>query len=123
MLTKLFLIVSSASPLAATLFAQAQDVSSGGGRADINWLSYLLNGGPFAIVVFLLVTDKLTTPGERDRLRVELTAAHAREERLNENIRNDIVPMMALVHEAATRSTEATERIINVLVEDKAEKG
>lgn len=122
MMWRVFLLVTSASPLASKIFLQAQETAGGGGT-DINWISYLLNGGPFAIVVFLLVTDKLTTPGERDRLRVELTAAHAREEKLNENIRNDIVPMMALVHEAATRSTEATERIINVLVEDKAEKG
>lgn len=82
-------------------------------------MGYVLNGGPFAIVVFLLVTDRLTTPGERDRLRAELTAAHLREASLNESIRNDFMPLMIRSIEATTRNREITERVLQVLSDDK----
>lgn len=82
-------------PLVSTL---AQQASSG----STDWLTYLLNGGPFAIVVILIVLDKLTTPYERDRLRLELEASQEREATLNDNLRNEIVP-------ALTRSIDALE--------------
>lgn len=94
------------------IFHVLADQSSSG---DLSWIGYLLNGGPFAVVVFLVVTDRLTTPGERDRLRKELTAAHEREAKLNENIRNEVVPLMTRSLEATLRSTEVTQRAIEIL--------
>lgn len=38
-----------------------------------NWTEILLKSGPWAIVVLLIILDKLTPVGERDRLRVENT--------------------------------------------------
>lgn len=108
MIFRISLLFASITPLAGRVLAQS---ASGGAGHDFQWVSYVLNGGPFAIVVFLLVTDRLTTPGERDRLRTELTASHEREERLNNNIREDFIPLMTKAHEAIARSTEATERI------------
>lgn len=73
--------------LGASLVIAATDTSQ-----DPNWINYLLNGGPFAIVVLLLILDKLTTPGERDRLRAENAQLTTEVKTLNENIRNEIVP-------------------------------
>lgn len=108
------LVVSSAS-LVRSVFAQAQ----GSTGSDVNYVNYLLNGGPFAIVVMLLVLDKLTTPGERDRLRKELTAAHEREDKLNTNIREQIVPLMTRNIESTARNTEVTERVVVILSDEK----
>lgn len=116
MIVRLSLLAASILVPAGNVLAQS---ASGGGGNDFQWVSYLLNGGPFAVVVFLLVTDKITTPGERDRLRLELTASHEREEKLNVNIRQDIVPMMTLAHSAIARNTEATERVIRLLSDDR----
>lgn len=57
-----------------------------------DWISYLLNGGPFAVVVLLIIMDKLTTVGERDRLRTENNDLKGQIKDLNESIRNEIVP-------------------------------
>lgn len=73
------------------------------GSPDTTWINYLLNGGPFAVVVFLLISDKITTPGERNRLRDELSSSHLREDKLNENIRHDIVPLMTNVNNTLGR--------------------
>lgn len=111
---RLTLLLASMSPLGGTLLAQAN-----GNGGDVNYVNYLLNGGPFAVVVLLLVMDKLTTPGERDRLRIELTASHEREERLNVNIRETVVPLMTRSVEATARNTEITERVFAVLSDEK----
>jgi hypothetical protein len=47
--------------------------SSTGGTSSDNWVDVLLKSGPWAIVVLLIIMDKLTTTGERDRLRLENT--------------------------------------------------
>lgn len=57
-----------------------------------DWISYLLNGGPFAVVVLLVVLDKLTNTGERDRLRLENEVLRKEIKDLNQSIRNEIVP-------------------------------
>lgn len=88
---------------------------AGSGSSDLAWVGYLLNGGPFAVVVFLLVTDRLTTPGERDRLRKEVTAAHEREERLNQTIRDDFVPVITRSLEAVALNREVVERASKIL--------
>lgn len=64
-----------------------------------DWISYILNGGPFAIVVFLLVKDYLTTPYERNRLRIENDALRAEIKALNENVRQEIVPSVVKMNE------------------------
>jgi hypothetical protein len=105
------IVLGSSIPLVAGILAQAAPVES------TDWIGYVLNGGPFAVVVFLLVTDRLTTPGERDRLRRELTASHEREAELNQEIREEIVPHVTRGIEAMTLSREATERVIRFLDE------
>lgn len=96
----------AAMPLVGVL---AQESSSQG----TEWINYVLNGGPFAIVVFLIVTDRLTTPGERDRLRTELTAAHEREAKINDNLRTEVVPALTKNIDALNASAETTERLAN----------
>lgn len=76
-----------------------------------SWISYLLNGGPFAVIVLLLILDKLTTPGERDRLRVENARLAAQVDTLNANIRNEIVP-------ALTENNRLTAEVVKVLSDD-----
>lgn len=79
----------------------ASEPPSGG-----DWISYLLNGGPFAIVVLLLITDKLTTPGERDRLRAENEQLRTEVKTLNENLRNEIVPPLTEMNRLNTQVIE-----------------
>jgi hypothetical protein len=88
------------------MFAQ-QDPISG-----VDWGSEILKGGPAALVVFLLIIDKLCTPGERDRLRTELTASHLREEALNEFIRKEHVPLM-------TKNIEANTKVLEILADEE----
>lgn len=104
------------SVVAATLVPFGRLVVMAGVSPDnTNYLNYLLNGGPFALVVFLVVVDKLSPPGERDRLRIELAAANLREETLNANLRDDIVPKLTRTIDALTASTEAVGQL-SVLV-------
>lgn len=73
-----------------------------------DWTSYLLNGGPFAIVLFLLVKDYLTTPYERDRLRIENDALRQEISVLNQNVREEIVP-------AVVRMNDLMVKVIDTL--------
>lgn len=63
-----------------------------------DWINYLLNGGPFAFVVLLLIMDKLTTPGERDRLRGENQQLRDEIKALNENVREEVVPPLVQIN-------------------------
>lgn len=56
-----------------------------------DWVSYLLNGGPFAVVLLLILLDKLGTHAERDRLRVENAALREANQKLNDTIRTEVV--------------------------------
>lgn len=56
------------------------------------WVTYLLNGGPFAIVLLLIIMDKITTTGERDRLRKENEDLRVEIKSLNLNIQKEIMP-------------------------------
>lgn len=101
-----------------TLLAQAAPT----GNTDLQWVAILLNSGPFAIVVYLILANKLITPGERDRLIQERQASQAREEKLNDFIRTEIVPLMTRSTEAAARNTEVLERALKILEEGGAVK-
>lgn len=81
--------------------------SAGGGE----WINYLLNGGPFAIVVLLILMDKLTTTGERDRLRIENETLRDEIKVLNESIRKEIVPPLVQMNELMRDAvTELSDR-------------
>lgn len=67
--------------------------------ASEDWFKYLLNGGPFAIVVLLIVFDKISTTGERDRLRKENDILREEIKDLNESIRKEIVPPLVQLNE------------------------
>lgn len=71
--------------------AQTQPVDPGGG-GDTNWVTYLLNGGPFAIVLLLIILDKIGTHAERDRLRIENKELRDKNETLNNVLREEVVP-------------------------------
>ena len=59
------------------------------------WVTYLLNGGPFALVLLLILMDKIGTNSERDRLRLENKELRDKNEALNTTIRTDIVGPLA----------------------------
>src|SRR5690349_20948871 len=63
--------------------------TSGG---DINWITPLLNSGPFAMFLVLIVMDKITTPGERDRLRGENLQLREEIKTLNNSLREEVMP-------------------------------
>lgn len=99
----------------AMLQVLAQSAQSGGGAGDIQWIGLLLNSGPFAIVVYLILSNKLITPGERDRLIAEVKAAQDREQKLNDYVRTEIVPLITRSTEASARNTEALEHTMRIL--------
>jgi len=98
--------------------ALAQSVPSASG--DTSWFAYVVNGGPFAVVVILLVMDKLTTPGERDRLREQNAELAKMNEALNESIRRDILPLISENTMAATRNREVVEKLLIFVSENGA---
>lgn len=81
-------------------------------EANGDFISYLLQGGPFAVVVLLFVLDKLTTTNERDRLRLENQELRTQIKDLNESIRNEIVPPLVQAN-----------TLMKDLVDEMAEKG
>lgn len=77
----------------AAAFVLAVPIVLADAAADApNWVSYLLNGGPFAIVLLLIIFDKITTTGERDRLRNENDELRQEIKDLNVSIRNEVMP-------------------------------
>ena len=60
-----------------------------------DWVSYLLNGGPFAIVLLLILLDKLGTNSERDRLRIENAALREQNQTLNNEVRTEVIAPLA----------------------------
>lgn len=66
--------------------------------ASTDWTAILLNGGGFGIMVALIIADKLTTVGERDRLRLKNDAQEQDIKALNESIRNDILPPLVQIN-------------------------
>jgi hypothetical protein len=58
------------------------------------WVDSLLKGGPFAIVLLLIILDKIGTHGERDRLRVENTELRTEIRDLNKDLRENITPLL-----------------------------
>lgn len=59
---------------------------------NADYVSYLLQGGPFAIVIVLIILGKLGTNEERDRLRIENKELRDELKVVNENVRKEIVP-------------------------------
>lgn len=96
-----------------TIFAQAS--KTGGGSGGVDWVSYLLNGGPFAIVVLLIILDKLTPPGERDRLRTENLQLREEIKVLNANIRDEIVPPLVQLN---TLMKDVVEELADIRRDD-----
>lgn len=84
------------------------------------WIDGLLKGGPFAIVVTLIVMDKLTTPGERDRLRNENAEMRKEIKDLNTEVRNNVIPLVTKNTELLTTvtSTLTTPRLSRTRRED-----
>jgi hypothetical protein len=70
----------------AGVYAQAADPSGSG------ILDALLKGGPFAVVLALIIFDKLGTNSERDRLREENRNLREQNQTLNDTIRKEVVP-------------------------------
>lgn len=76
----------------------------------------LLKGGPFAIVVLLIMLDRLTTPGERDLLRKQLQESQARERALYEGIKSDLAPALVANGALIAENTRIfNEKVVPVL--------
>lgn len=74
----------------ATFYILAQDGAiTVGGAVDA-----LVQGGPFAIVLLLIVADKLAPTGERNRLREDNVRLVKELKDLNLSIRRDVVPAL-----------------------------
>lgn len=97
--------------LITTIIAQA---TGGGGGDAINWVTPLLNSGPFAMFLVLIVMDKITTPGERDRLRTENANLKEELKQLNSSLREEVMPpliqMTGLMKDVIEVVNDANER-------------
>jgi hypothetical protein len=80
-------------------FTVISNIITAASASSPEWISYLLNGGPFAVLVLLILLDKLTTPVERDRLRTENEQLREQVKTLNESLRIDIVPPLMKLNE------------------------
>lgn len=76
------------------------------------WVDSLLKGGPFAVVLLLIIMDKIGTHGERDRLRKENDELRAEIRDANKTMREEIVP-------PAIEMTKQTSRIIEILSDEE----
>lgn len=59
-----------------------------------NWTEILLKSGPWAIVVLLIIFDKLSPVGERDRLRAENTELRKTLQETEIANRKDVIPAL-----------------------------
>jgi hypothetical protein len=66
--------------------------------AGLDWGTILANGGPFALFLLLIVTDKVSTVGERDRLRAKNDQLENDNKVLNESIKDDILPPLIQIN-------------------------
>jgi hypothetical protein len=64
------------------------------GPSSDNWIDVLLKSGPWAVVVLLIILDKLTTTGERDRLRLENTELRKALEEAEQAYRKEVTPAL-----------------------------
>jgi hypothetical protein len=80
-------------------------------EAATDWTTILLNGGPFAIVVLLIILDKLTTTGERDRLRAENKELRDEVKVLNTSIRDEVVPPLVRLNGLIADVIEALAKV------------
>lgn len=102
-----------------SVFAAAATPDAAGGAdpgAATDWIGYLLQGGPFAVVVILFIFEKLVTPGERDRLREENKKYQQDIADLNLVIRDQIIPLLAQNNETMKKVYEEltiTDRMRN----------
>jgi hypothetical protein len=91
-----------------SILAAAADPAAGadGGGVPGDWIGYLLQGGPFAVVVILFIFEKLITPGERDRLREENKKYQQDIADLNLVIREQIIPLLGQNNETMKKVYE-----------------
>lgn len=68
-------------------------LSATSGGSD-NWSEILLKSGPWAVVVLLIIMDKLSPVGERDRLRLENTELRKALQEGEIAYRKDVVPAL-----------------------------
>jgi hypothetical protein len=93
----------------AAIFAAEADPASG-------VIDVLLKGGPFAIVLLLVIMDKITTPSERDLLRKKLDESQARERALYEGIKTDLTPALVANGALIAENTRIfNEKVVPVL--------
>lgn len=85
----------------------AANEASGGGT---DWLTYLLQGGPFALILALIILDKLAPTGERDRLREENKQLKEDQKELNQTLLTVIPPLI----EATKGLSSLTSTVVEV---------
>lgn len=73
--------------------------------SSTDWVGYLLQGGPFAVILVLILADKLAPTGERNRLREENKQYKVDIQALNDKLLEVLPPLT----EAAKTMTEVGE--------------
>lgn len=89
-------------PASFAWMAVGGDVTSTSGVLDA-----MLKGGPFAIVLLLIILDKLGTNSERDKLRTENADQRKQIQDLNEEIRKEVVPVLTEMNTLMSDTVQA----------------
>lgn len=82
----------------APFVAAVGATDSSGGASGTDWTGYLLQGGPFAIILILILMDKLAPTGERNRLREENEKYKADIQTLNNKLLEVLPPLTEAAH-------------------------
>lgn len=85
------------------------------GSTSDPFVDTLLKGGPFAVVLSLIVMDKIGTNGERNRLRDENKEMREEIRGLNETMRSDIIPPLTEVARGLPEFTRTINQVTSAL--------
>ncbi len=102
------------TPVAYTGVATLQGIILAAAPADpgFNWTTELIRGGPFALILILILFDKLGTNSERDRLRQENQQLREANAELNKEVRDEVVPVL-------TEANSSMARVVDLLADEE----
>lgn len=66
-----------------------------------------MKGGPFAIVLLLIIADRITTPGERNRLLLENQELREEVKQLNQSFQKEVMPPLIEISKLMPQMIEA----------------
>jgi hypothetical protein len=97
---------SAAVYLAHYIAAEVPAEVSGGG-APLDIVGLLIQSGPFAFFLLLIIMDKVAPTGERNRLRDENAAYKTSTQELNNRLLELMPPLLAF--------TDKLEKLVNIV--------